>query len=269
MTTPRAATNASPRPGRWRGRLLLALLGVGALAQAAAARAEEVCHAEYRAGPSVWYAVETQPRVSTVVDSGCVSAAGGRPGVSFFVRGTREVIACDLELAIPAAMTAELGAAQVQGATALPTRQRTLAATWKDLVRKHSPELPCAAGFQRMSDTSSGVPSVWCRKQLTAAELCPAGSAFADGVCTATACPDGTVELERTTGGRLAGCFRCPAGQLDLEESVAWRDQPSWSSTRQGPVTAVLCKARAADPCPDLRGAAPSPVHASAGVVAR
>ncbi len=159
-------------------------------------------------------------------------------------------------------MKAELDAAQLESATVLPSMRPTLVSTWWKLVRKYSSLLRCEAGFQRMSDASSGVPTVWCRRQLTRRELCPRGTTFANGTCSSMACPAGMVDLDLSTGGKLSGCTRCPAGRLDVEESVAWKGQSSWSSAGRVPGTAVLCKARATDPCPDPRGR-PTPAPAA------
>jgi hypothetical protein len=220
-----------------------------ALAAAADSRAQEVCQPKYRVGTIVWYAVETQPRAARYFDSGCTKAAGARATVLFFERGARVVIFCDLELSLPDALRAELDAVQRQRTMGLPSSWRRLAATWQEMVERNSRELTCPDGFKRMSDVTSGVPSVWCRRQLTASELChQPGSTFSDGACYTMTCPDGTVDLDVSTGGRLAGCSRCPAGRLDLKESVAWKNQPSWSISSHGPVTAILCKARASDP---------------------
>jgi hypothetical protein len=251
--TPFEATRVSLRPGVLLGRAAWALLFLllPASLLPVSARAEEVCHAQYQSGPWVWYAVETHQRVSTTVASGCSAATGAQPEVLFFLRGSREVIACDLALGLPPAMKAELNAAQLQGTTELPSRRPTLAATWRRLVRKYSSALTCATGFRRMSDASSGVPSVWCRRELRASELCPRGTTFAAGACSSTACPAGMVDLQDLTGGKLSGCSRCPVGRLDVEESMAWRDQSPWASMGRGPVTAILCKARAVDPCPE------------------
>ena len=252
MTTSLSATSAPARASLGRGRLLLALLLGHALSAATEARAQDDCQPEYRAGTTVWYAVETQPRVARYFDSGCTEAAGAHATVVFFEREAREVIFCDLELALPDALRAKLDALQSHGATGLPSTRRRLGAAWEELVDRNSRELACPAGFKRMSGAASGVPSVWCRRQLTARELCrQPGSSFSDGACYRMTCPDGTVDLEFSTGGRLAGCFRCPAGRLDVKESVAWRNQPSWSLSSHGPVTAVLCKAKASDPCPN------------------
>lgn len=256
MKTPCTASTASRPPGCLPGGLLAVLLCV--LTPAPRVEAAEACQAEYRAGPWVWYAVETQQRVSTTRASGCTTATEARPQVSYFVKGSREVIACDLELPLPPAMKAELDAAQLEGANALPSRRPTLTATWGALVRKYAPLLRCEPGFRRMSDTASGVPSVWCRRELTARELCPRGTTFDQGSCSSMACPAGTVDLDLSTGGKLSGCSRCPAGQLDVGESLAWKGQSSWASAGRGPVTAILCKARATDPCPDARVAAPA-----------
>ena len=260
MTIPCTATSTSHLPGRVRVRLLLALLCV--LAPAAGPRADDACHLAFRAGDHVWYAVETHPRVSRTFDSGCATATDRQPQVSFFMKGAREVIVCDRELPLPDAMQAELSSAQHQGSSVLPSRRPTLDTTWTALVHKYSAALPCAPGYQRMSDASSGVPSVWCRRQLTTRELCPTGGTFTTGACYAVACPEGMVDLDRSTGGKLMGCARCPVGRLDVEESVSWRDLSAWSSSGHGPVTAVLCKARASDLCPAVLGSTPAPAPA-------
>lgn len=254
MTTSLSATSATARAPLGRGGLLLTLLLGLALTAAAEARAQDVCQPEYRVGTTVWYAVETQPRVARHFDSGCTKAAGRRATVLFFDRGARVVIFCDLELTLPDALRAKLDAIQSQGSTGLPSTRPRPGAAWEELVDRNSHELACPAGFKRMSDAASGVPSVWCRKQLTASELCQEpGTTFSDGACYRMTCPDGTVDLEFSTGGKLAGCFRCPAGRLDQKESVRWKNQPSWSPASHGPVTAVLCRAKASDPCPDVR----------------
>ncbi len=256
MTTSLRATSATARTLLGRARLLWALVLGFALSLTTEARARDACQPEYRVGTTVWYAVETQPRVARYFDSGCTKAAGRRATVLFFDRGGRVVIFCDLELSLPDALRAKLDAVQSQGSTGLPSTGRRLGAVWEELVDRNSHELACPAGFKRMSDAASGVPSVWCRRQLTARELCrQPGSTFSDGACYTMTCPEGTVDLEFSTGGRLAGCSRCPAGRLDLKESVAWKAQPSWSLSSHGPVTAILCKAKVSDPCPDLRGA--------------
>lgn len=252
MTTPCAAPSTPPRPGALPGGILLALLCVLPPAARARAGAEDACHAEFRAGAHVWYAVPTHARVSTTVASGCTVGADRQPAAFFLVEGDRELIVCDVELILPDAMKAELEAAQLQGATVLPSRRPTLVATWSHLVRKYSAQLQCKAGSRRMSDPT-GAPSVWCRRQLTARELCPSGTTYAEGVCSSMDCAAGMVDLDRLTGGRLAGCFRCPAGRLDVEESVSWRAQSLGSSSGQGSATSVLCKARATDPCPAPR----------------
>lgn len=265
MKTPCTAPSPPRPPGDFHRGLLSVLLCV--LAPAAGVKAEDACHLEYRAGPWVWYAVETRQRVSTTRVSGCTTATEARPQVLFLERGSREVIACDLELPLPPAMKAELDAAQLQGVHTLPSQRPTLNATWRALLRKYSPLLRCEPGFQRMSDASSGVPSVWCRRELTARELCPPGTTFSQGTCSSMACPAGTVDLDRSTGGKLSGCSRCPAGQLDVGESLAWKGQSSWASAGLGPVSAILCKARATDPCPDARVATPAvaaPLQATA-----
>lgn len=74
--------------------------------------AEHTCQPEYRVGTTVWYAVETQPREARYFDSGCTKAAGARATVVFFERHAREVIFCDLELALPDALRARLDAVQ-------------------------------------------------------------------------------------------------------------------------------------------------------------
>jgi hypothetical protein len=254
MTTSPLATSAAARTPLGRGRLLLALLLGFALSAATEARAWDACQPEYHVGTTVWYAVETQPRVARYFDSGCTKAAGRRATVVFFERASQVVIFCDLELSPPDALRAELDVVQHQGTTGLTSKGRKLAAAWEKLVDRSSRELACPAGFRRMSDAASGVPSVWCRRQLTARELCrQPGSTFSDGACYTMTCPEGTVDLEFSTGGRLAGCSRCPAGRLDVKESVAWRAQPSWALSSHGPVTEILCKAKVSDPCPDLR----------------
>lgn len=256
MKTPGTAPSTSRPPGCFPGRLLSVLLCV--LTPAAGVSAENTCHPEYQSGPWIWYSVETQQRVSTTRVSGCTTLTGARPQVLFLARGLREVIACDLELPLPPGMKAELDAAQLQGARTLPSRRPTLVATWRALVRKYSPLLRCEPGFRRMSDASSGVPSVWCRRELTARELCPSGTTFSEGTCSSMACPAGTVDLDVSTGGKLSGCSRCPAGQLDVAESLAWKGQSPWASAGRGPVTAILCRARATDPCPAPRVATPA-----------
>jgi hypothetical protein len=178
--------------------------------------------------------------------------------VLYEMRGGEEVVYCDLELVLPDAMRAELKAALAQ--TGPPSRKSSIAYVWDELVRKYSSALVCGVGFRRMTDTASGAPSVRCRREVTASALCPRpGTTFIDGTCYAQACPEGSMDLERSTDGRLAGCSRCPAGQLDVEESVARRDLPSWSSSSGRPVAAVLCKAGVTDACPALRGSAPAP----------
>jgi hypothetical protein len=256
MATSLRATSATARTLLGRARLLLALVLGFALSLTNEARARDACQPEYRVGTTVWYAVETQPRVAQYFDSGCTKAAGARATVVFFERASHVVIFCDLELSIPDALRAELDAVQHQGATGLPSTGRKLAAAWGKLVDRSSRELACPAGFKRMSDAASGAPSVWCRRQLTARELCrQPGSTFSDGACYTMTCPEGTADLELSTGNRLAGCSRCPAGRLDVKESVAWKAQPSWSLSSHGPVTEILCKAKVSDPCSDLRAA--------------
>ncbi len=99
MKTPRTASSTSQRPGSLPGRLLPVLLCV--LTPAAGVKAEDTCRPEYHAGPWIWYAVETQRRVSTTLASGCTTATAVQPQVFFFLKGSQEVIACDLELALP------------------------------------------------------------------------------------------------------------------------------------------------------------------------
>lgn len=251
------ASLTSRHPAALLARLLWAVLC--ALGLAARAEAEETCRAEFQVGSSIWYAAQPHDRVSTTVASGCRAATGAQPQVLFFLKGERELIACDQALALPPAMRSELDAAQLEGLSVLPSRRPTLEATWRELVGKYSPALRCADGFQRMSDASSGVPSVWCRRHLTRRELCPKGTTFEEGGCASLACPADTLDLDRLTGGRLSGCFRCPVGQLDVEESVAWKGQSSWSSSGSGPVTAVLCRAPATESCPDRPRATPVP----------
>jgi len=239
-TTSRARWPAWPRP------LLLAL----ALATPSSdARAQDSCHPAYQVGESVWYSVEPQPRVTSTSDSGC-SAAGRRGQVVYFPLGARVVIFCDIELSLPAEMQAELQDSQRQEAVGLPSGRTSLPALWERLLRKHSPALTCAPGFRRMSETASGAPSVWCRRQLTPSELCPRpGSAFSDGTCSSSSCPEGMVDLDLSTAGKLGGCARCPAGRIDVAESLAARGLPLRPVADHAPVSAVLCKARASDPC--------------------
>jgi hypothetical protein len=234
------------------GRALLQALLVQALVVASGARAEDVCRPAYRAGAAVWYGVETRSREARISDSGCAGAAGARGAVAFFVQAGRVVIACDLPLEPPAAMKAELAEAQRQDAAGLPSHRRKVDGLWTALVHRYASALTCAPGFERMSDTGSDLPTVWCRRHLSARELCPhPGTTFADGACYDMACPVGTEDLDASTGGRLSGCSRCPAGRLDVAESLAWRERLSGAPSTEWPAAAVLCKARASDACPD------------------
>jgi hypothetical protein len=266
---PRAAAPRTPRP---LPRALL--LAVALAAPSPGVQAQDACLPAFQVGTAVWYAFEPQPRTASVSDSGCTAAAGKRAQVVVFPLGSRTVIYCDLALSLPAAMQADLEVSQRQEAAGLPSARRSLPALWAELLRRYASALTCAPGFRRMSEASSGVPSVWCRRQLSATELCPrTGSAFSDGTCTSMACPAGMVDLDLSTGGKLTGCGRCPAGQLDLAESLASRDQPARSSADHPPVTAVLCKARASDPCPSgppgkaypVRVTAPAAAHPASG----
>jgi hypothetical protein len=181
------------------------------------------------------------------------------------VNGSREIIFCDLDLRIPDAMQAELKEAERQVATELPSRRRGRAATWETLVHKYSRELVCAAGFERTSDAASEVPSVWCQKRMTARELCPRpGSIYTDGACYSMACPEGTVDLDLLSGGKLAGCSRCPVGRIDVKESLGWQDHTAWSSNSHGPVTTILCRARASDPRPGSESSTAQPLLSGA-----
>jgi hypothetical protein len=241
------------RPGtQGRGRMLLAIAIVGALTPAAGARAQDgACKPEFRVGSQVWYAVESRPRVAQYSDSACRAIGGAGAGVRFTMNGSQNIIFCDLDLRIPAAMRAELEEAERQESTELPSRRRGRAGTWETLVHKYSRELVCAPGFERTSDGSSELPTVWCQKRMTARELCPRpGSTYADGACYSMACPEGTEDLDLASAGKLAGCSRCPVGRLDVKETLAWQDPSSWSAKSHGPVTTILCRARATDPCP-------------------
>ncbi len=256
-------------PGRGRGRVLLALAIVEALTLASGARAQDACKPEFRAGSQVWYAVETRPLVARYSDPACTATGGSGAGVRFVMKGSREIIFCDLDLRIPDAMQAELKEAERQVPTELPSRRRGRSGTWETLVHKYSRELACAPGFERTTDTSSELPSVWCQKRMTARELCPRpGSTFSDGTCYSMACPEGTEDLDLPSGGKLAGCSRCPVGRLDVKESLAWQDPSAWSSSSHVPVTTILCRARASDPCPgsESSDARPSPSTGAAAV---
>jgi hypothetical protein len=238
-------------PGQGRGRVLLALAIVEALTLATGARAQDVCKPEFRAGAQVWYAVKTQPRVARYTDSACTATGGAGAGVRFVMKGSQEIIFCDLDLRIPDAMQAELKEAERQVPTELPSMRRGRAGTWRTLVSKYSRELVCAPGFERTSGPASEAPSLWCQRRMTASELCSRpGSTYADGACYSMACPEGTEDLELPSGGKLVGCSRCPVGRLDVKESLAWQDPSAWSSNSHVPVTTVLCRARASDPCP-------------------
>lgn len=266
----RVDTMVRARTGAGGGRILLALTVVQGLTLATGTLAQEVCKPQVHAGAYVWYAVETQPRASTVSDSGCTAAGGVDASVRFMMEGSREIIFCDLDLRVPDAMRTELKETERQVATELPSRRKGRAGTWGALVRKYSRELACTPGFERTSDGTSEVPSVWCQRRMTARELCPrAGSTFTDGACSSMACPDGTVDLELSSRGKLAGCSRCPAGRIDLEESIAWQDQSPRSSTSRAPATTILCRARSSDPCPGSEPSAgrPSSPAARAGPV--
>jgi hypothetical protein len=241
------------RPGRQRrGRLLLTIAILGALTPAAGARAQDgVCRPEFRVGSHVWYAVQNQPRVARYSDSACTATGGAGANVRFMMKGSQEIIFCDRDLHIPDAMRAELKKAERQVSTDLPSRRRGRAGTWEALVHKYSRALVCAPGFERTNDVSSEPPSVWCQKRVTARELCPQpGSTYADGACYSMACPEGTEDLDLPSAGKLAGCSRCPVGRLDVKETLAWQNPSAWSSESHGPVTTILCKARATDPCP-------------------
>lgn len=252
------AEAAAPRPeavrpaARGRGPLLLAIAIVGALTPAAGALAQDgACRPEFRAGSQVWYAVESRPRVARYSDSACRATAGAGAGVRLMMKGSQDVIFCDLDLPVPQAMRAEMDEAERQASTELPSRRRGRAGTWETLVRKYSRELVCAPGFARTSDASAEPPSVSCQKRMTARELCPQpGSTYADGACYSMACPDGTDDLDLPSAGKLAGCSRCPVGRLDVKETLAWQDPSAPASERHGPVTTILCRATAADPCP-------------------
>jgi len=260
---------ARGRRGAGRGRVLLALAAVQALTLAAGARAQDACTPTFRAGSQVWYAVETRSRVARYSDSACTATGGAGAGVRFMVKGSQEIIFCDRDLRIPDAMQAELKDAERQVPTELPSRRRGRAGTWETLVHKYSRELVCAPGFERTSDASSDLPSVWCQKRMTARELCPRpGSTYTDGGCYWMACPEGTVDLELPSGGKLAGCSRCPVGRLDVKETLAWQDPSAWSSKSHGPVTTILCRARASDPCPgpESSTARPPPATGAAAV---
>jgi hypothetical protein len=261
MTSPLVTiAGASPGVGRGPGLLALAIVQALTLTLATGARAQDVCKREFHAGAYVWYAVATQPSVARHSESACTAAGGAGAGVRFVMQGSREIIFCDRDLRIPDAMRVELEEAERQVPTQLPSRRRGRAETLEALVRKHSRELVCAPGFERTSDASSELPSVWCQKRVTARELCPRpGSTFSDGACSSTTCPEGTEDLTLASGGKLAGCARCPVGRLDVKETLAWQDPSAWPSRGHPSVTTVLCRARSSDPCPAAESSAARP----------
>lgn len=159
-----------------------------------------------------------------------------------------------------------------------PARRLKAANPWSALERQATTPLDCPARMKPfrtvdlgnapycLADTDSGRTPSWswdecvkpaeiiwthgCEGSLSERQYCPTGERFGDdGYCVDARCSAGTTPLERASRGRLVGCFSCPIGVLDVEQTLAasgW--SPAASARRKvtvlGREDVVLCRVR-------------------------
>lgn len=88
-----------------------------------------------------------------------------------------------------------------------------------------------------------------CLRDLVQSEVCPKGATVSGSTfggdslgCTAITCDEGFTDLRTTTKGKYVGCFRCPKGVYDAEETMAWQQQRGGLGAAT--LDAVLCAAK-------------------------
>lgn len=236
---------------RWTRALITAVITAAMTSVAPAVRADDA-EVVAQTGDKVWYAADvTGYEQDTYVNQCDQDLAKLVPGVAAIITAVTPYVMCTYRIPYGEGILQEYLDQTTARASAPPSQRRSDREIWDEVARRHPARAQCARGFA--AETKIGVDYVECVRRYRPSEACPRGGgirvpdgrlvAFTDTAderkCsrdTAT-CPAGASPIPRKALPGLDGCYRCPAGELDAAETVAWR-----KGSEKG--QRVLCKAR-------------------------
>jgi hypothetical protein len=207
------------------------------LAAASAAVAQPV-EPSYSRGGFDYYSAPVEPATTRPAPTACEKLYGKHVEVQQVEKSYRCSVITPSEPRLSAKLAEEVALAD---SFPEPKRQKVVDA----LVDKYKKLAQCPAGTQAAYDGTM----YSCVRTLAAKELCPAGAATAldsgEVGCVVSSCAKGLTDLGALTKQEHPGCFKCPKGSYDANETEAFHGA---LQGMPGPFTDVFCKAASGGP---------------------